>query len=151
VISDMRDELKGEEAALLHPIESEVLVIGAGPAGMAAAASATGAGRQVTLIDDNPGLGGQIWRGAERHPMSAEARRWVARIHGLDIRTIQGARVIGQRQAGMVLAESDEAAYEIRFQKLILATGAREGFLPFPGWTLPGVVGAGGRQALVKP
>src|SRR5262249_24340919 len=50
----------------------------------------------------------------------------------------------------VVLAESDDTEYEIGFHKLILATGARERFLPFPGWTLPGVVGAGGLQALVK-
>jgi len=134
----------------LRTMESQILVVGAGPAGIAAAASACQAGSQVTLIDDNPGPGGQIWRGANRHAPSAEARRWLKRLSGLEIRVISGARVIDQPRAGVVLAESDDAAYEIGFKKLILATGARERFLPFPGWTLPGVVGAGGLQALVK-
>src|SRR5215470_11514275 len=140
----------GETGALLFTVESEVLVVGAGPAGMAAAASARQAGSQVTLVDDNPGIGGQIWRGAGQHAPSAEARRWVARVHNSDLRFIHGARVISQPQAGAILAESDDMVYELRFRRLILATGARERFLPFPGWTLPGVVGAGGLQALVK-
>ena len=139
-----------ETAAPLVAIESEVMVVGAGPAGMAAAASAQQAGSQVILVDDNPGIGGQIWRGAGRHAPSAEARRWVARVHSSDIRVIPGARVISQPRAGTLVAESDDTVYEFRFRKLILATGARERFLPFPGWTLPGVVGAGGLQALVK-
>jgi len=117
---------------------------------MAAAASARQAGSQVTLVDDNPGIGGQIWRGAWRHAPSAEARKWVARVHGSDIRFIHGARVISQPQAGSILAEADDTVYELKFRRLILATGARERFLPFPGWALPGVVGAGGLQALVK-
>src|SRR6516225_10279851 len=122
----MSGELKSEEGvgrylcSSLHAIESEILVIGGGPAGMAAGAGASGAGRQVTLIDDNPGLGGQIWRGTDRHPVSAEANRWVARVQDLDIRVIQGARVISQPRAGMVLAESEDVAYAISFQKLII-------------------------------
>src|SRR5215469_17005272 len=140
----------GETGALLFTVESEVLVVGAGPAGMAAAASARQAGNQVILVDDNPGIGGQIWRGAGRHAPSAEAGRWVARVHSSDIHLIPGARVISQPRSGILLAESDDTVYDLRFRKLILATGARERFLPFPGWTLPGVVGAGGLQALVK-
>jgi D-hydroxyproline dehydrogenase subunit alpha len=49
-----------------------------------------------------------------------------------------------------LLAEHQDAPREIRWQKLILATGARELFLPFPGWTLPGIIGPGGLQALAK-
>src|SRR5262249_48803875 len=49
-----------------------------------------------------------------------------------------------------LLAESFDAVREIAYSKLILCTGARERFLPFPGWTLPNVMGAGGLQAMVK-
>jgi NADPH-dependent 2,4-dienoyl-CoA reductase/sulfur reductase-like enzyme len=49
-----------------------------------------------------------------------------------------------------LLAETADGACELQFEKLILATGARERFVPFPGWTLPGVTGAGGLQALAK-
>src|SRR5262249_46156373 len=51
---------------------------------------------------------------------------------------------------GVLLAECADGAREIRYSKLVLSTGARELFLPFPGWTLPGVMGPGGLQALVK-
>src|SRR5262249_56208435 len=112
----------------LRTMESEVLVVGAGPAGIAAVASACQAGSEVTVIDDKPGPGGQIWRGADRHAPSAEARRWLSRLNGLEIRVISGARVIGQPRAAVVLAESDDTEYEIGFHKLILATGARERF-----------------------
>ena len=84
----------------LRAMESEILVVGAGPAGMAAAVSASQAGKQVILIDDNPGPGGQIWRGADRHPISSEARRWLARVHSRDIR-VDAARRHGRgRLAG---------------------------------------------------
>jgi NADPH-dependent 2,4-dienoyl-CoA reductase/sulfur reductase-like enzyme len=49
-----------------------------------------------------------------------------------------------------LLVETPQNAFAFRFRKLILATGAREIFLPFPGWTLPGVMGVGGLQAMVK-
>jgi NADPH-dependent 2,4-dienoyl-CoA reductase/sulfur reductase-like enzyme len=58
--------------------------------------------------------------------------------------------VIAAPQKNLLLAEHPDGPREIRWEKLILATGARELFLPFPGWTLPGVVGPGGLQALVK-
>jgi NADPH-dependent 2,4-dienoyl-CoA reductase/sulfur reductase-like enzyme len=59
-------------------------------------------------------------------------------------------RVIAPIRPGVLLVESPAGAQEVHYQRLILATGARELFLPFPGWTLPGVMGAGGLQALVK-
>ena len=61
-----------------------------------------------------------------------------------------GNRVIHRPQPGVLVTESPEGVSEIIHENLILATGARERFLPFPGWTLPGVTGAGGLQALVK-
>src|SRR6202162_6487961 len=61
-----------------------------------------------------------------------------------------GKRVFDQPEARVLLAEGDDDLCELRYRNLILATGARERFLPFPGWTLPNVMGAGGLQALVK-
>ena len=63
-----------------------MLVVGAGPAGMAAAAAAAEAGRRVILIDDNPAPGGQIWRGyaastgARPSLTSRSTRRWAQRL-----------------------------------------------------------------------
>lgn len=128
----------------------DVLVIGGGPAGLAAAVSARQAGARVAIVDDNPGLGGQIWRGEERKPSSPEASEWLRRVQAAQLEFISGARVYDQPETGRLRAETFDGVLELRYQKLILATGARERFLPFPGWTLPGVAGAGGLQALVK-
>ncbi len=116
----------------------DVVIIGAGPAGLAAAKRAAESGASVALVDDNPQPGGQIWRG--------EAK-W-DRPPGLTL--ICGARVIAALAPGRLSLEKFDGDLEIAYRSLILATGARERFLPFPGWTLPNVMGAGGLQALAK-
>jgi D-hydroxyproline dehydrogenase subunit alpha len=128
----------------------DVLVVGAGPAGLAAAWRAATGGLRVAVVDDNPSSGGQIWRGEESKPTSREAQTWLEKIRSLNIHFIRGARIFQQTQPGTVLAEAAHDVVELTYTNLILATGARERFLPFPGWTLPNVIGAGGLQALVK-
>jgi NADPH-dependent 2,4-dienoyl-CoA reductase/sulfur reductase-like enzyme len=127
---------------------SHVLVVGAGPAGLAAAVRARESACSVTVLDDNPGPGGQIWRGGGA-AAGSQANRWFIAVRNLDITTISGATVIAA-DTHSALMETPEGFHELRFRKLILATGSRELFLPFPGWTLPGVMGAGALQALVK-
>ncbi len=129
---------------------SEVLVVGAGPAGMAAACCAAEDGRKVTLIDDNPEPGGQIWRSSHSSTRSTEAQHWLDRIRTSNVEVIRGARVFAQHAENALLAETLDGVIDLRFSKLILASGGRELLLPFPGWTLPNVTGAGGLQALVK-
>lgn len=134
---------------LKHKVD--VLVVGAGPAGLAAAHAAAGSGAQVAIIDDNPWAGGQIWRGGPEKSADARARSLWSALHDMtNVQRHQQCRVVMPLGDRMLLAES--AGQSIRFQygSLILATGARERFLPFPGWTLPGVTGAGGLQALAK-
>jgi NADPH-dependent 2,4-dienoyl-CoA reductase/sulfur reductase-like enzyme len=132
------------------PPVCDVLVVGAGPAGLAAAWRVAQSGLRVGVVDDNLAAGGQIWRGEQAKPSSAEAQEWFERIRHVEIQMINGARVFQQPEAGMLLAESSEGVCELKYESLVLATGARERFLPFPGWTLPNVMGAGGLQALVK-
>jgi NADPH-dependent 2,4-dienoyl-CoA reductase/sulfur reductase-like enzyme len=127
----------------------DVLVIGGGPAGMAAAARAAECGARVGIVDDNPRLGGQIWRGHSEDKTS-EASKWIERLCASRASILAGFRVVHQPEAGVLLAENLDRACELSYKKLILATGARERFLPFPGWTLPNVMGAGGLQAMVK-
>lgn len=128
----------------------DVLVVGGGPAGMAAAACAAESGARVGIVDDNPGLGGQIWRGQEAVPASSEIARWYARVRAQNIFAVRGARVFEQPMPGVLLAETYDGLRELRYRSLVLCTGARERFLPFPGWTLPNVMGAGGLQAMAK-
>jgi NADPH-dependent 2,4-dienoyl-CoA reductase/sulfur reductase-like enzyme len=123
----------------------DLLVVGAGPAGLAAAWRAAQGGCNVMVVDDNPAAGGQIWRGGP-----PEAQVWFERIRSVDVEVIGGARVFAQPRPGTLLAETARGVTDLNYSNLILATGARERFLPFPGWTLPNVMGAGGLQALVK-
>jgi D-hydroxyproline dehydrogenase subunit alpha len=128
----------------------DVLIVGAGPAGIAATVSASGDGRKVGLVDDNPDLGGQIWRGERRKPSSTEASALFQQLEKAEFEALPGTRIVGLARPGTLLAEASGKLVELSYRSLILATGARELFLPFPGWTLPNVMGAGGLQALVK-
>jgi NADPH-dependent 2,4-dienoyl-CoA reductase/sulfur reductase-like enzyme len=131
-------------------VKFDVLVIGAGPAGIAAACAASESGARVGIVDDNPAAGGQIWRGGAEHSPSAEATGWHARLARTNVTFIYGVKVVARESADVLITETWQRTLELKFAKLVIATGARERFLPFPGWTLPGVMGAGGLQALVK-
>jgi NADPH-dependent 2,4-dienoyl-CoA reductase/sulfur reductase-like enzyme len=128
----------------------DVLVIGGGPAGMAAAVCAAECGVRAGIVDDNPSLGGQIWRGASDGQPNTDASKWTERLRMSGAAALCGLRVVHQPEEGVLLAEGLNGFCELRYEKLVLATGARERFLPFPGWTLPNVMGAGGLQAMVK-
>ncbi len=133
------------------PVEScDVLVAGGGPAGIAAACTAAASGAAVILVDDNSAPGGQIWRSRRKHPQKGLAGDWLAKFSAVTVRRLFGHRVVAAPQPRLLLVEGPDGAVFIRCGKLILATGARELFLPFPGWTLPNVVGAGAIQALTK-
>src|SRR4051812_28476621 len=127
----------------------DVLVVGGGPAGLAAASSAAEHGVRVGLIDDNPAPGGQIWRKgiAGAYP---EAENWIRKLRSAGVEILCGVRVFDHPSPNLLRAEMHDELLELRYRKLVIATGARERFLPFPGWTLPNVMGAGGLQALVK-
>lgn len=131
-------------------LHADLLVIGGGPGGLAAARVGGQAGARVVLVDDAPGLGGQIWR-AERGRQATEVTRWrqEMRVHE-HLTVFEATRVIGVRGDRELALETPDGVVHLRWGKLVLATGAAELFLPFEGWTLPGVTGAGGLQALIK-
>jgi NADPH-dependent 2,4-dienoyl-CoA reductase/sulfur reductase-like enzyme len=148
-------------------VNADVAVVGAGPAGIAAAVQAAESGARVVVVDESPDVGGNIWRHGRAHPAPAAARRWIARLERSAARVLTGTSVVDaygdegsesvlarerrDEHDGFILAcERRDARVTIHAHQVVLATGARERFLPFPGWTLPGVVGVGGAQALLK-
>jgi NADPH-dependent 2,4-dienoyl-CoA reductase/sulfur reductase-like enzyme len=128
----------------------EVVVVGAGPAGLAAACAAAENGCRTVLVDETPWLGGQIWRGQQAHPTSPQAARWVERFRRSQASLLDRCTILGPGGPRVLLAEHPSGPRSIEWERLILATGARELFLPFPGWTLPGNFGPGGLQSLAK-
>jgi len=129
----------------------DLLIIGAGPAGMAAALAAAPSGARIAIIDDNPAPGGQIWRDGVQAQLPAAAQRYRAALAAAsNVQLFAATRVVAIAGPQQLLLEDDNSAWNVRYSTLILCTGARELLLPFPGWTLPGVTGAGGLQALVK-
>ena len=129
-------------------LQYEVVVVGAGPAGIAAACMAAENGRKVAVVDNSPWLGGQIWRGA--HSERGPAGHWVDRLRKSGVSVFSRTTAFAAPASHGLLVETPDGVLELDWKKLILATGARERFLPFPGWTLPGVVGPGGLYGMVK-
>ena len=130
-----------------------VVVVGAGPAGLAAAKAAAKPGIAVTVLDDNPTPGGQVWRSGPGHPPPSRSMAAQKALIRSGVTIYSGCRVVGIRAPGVLMLDAPNANNvppALAWDRLILATGARERFLPFPGWTLPGVTGAGAAQALIK-
>jgi NADPH-dependent 2,4-dienoyl-CoA reductase/sulfur reductase-like enzyme len=129
----------------------DILIVGAGPAGMAAALAAAPSGARIAVLDDNPAAGGQIWRDGPQAHIPKLAREHRQRLEAqANIELLPASRVVALAGPQALLVEDPEQGRVIEYEKLILCTGARELLLPFPGWTLPGVTGAGGLQALIK-
>ncbi|MEZ6016197.1 MAG: FAD/NAD(P)-binding oxidoreductase [Planctomycetota bacterium] len=159
----------------MRELTCDVAIVGAGPAGLAAAAAARAQGADALVIDEHPEAGGQIWRASYARGLHEQARKWLERARGA--RFLHGAAVydaapqgpapqghgeraprpaappaphalsVWQRAGG---AGEVAGAATVHASRVVLALGATERFLPFPGWTLPGVVGVGGLQALMK-
>lgn len=131
-------------------LDFEVVVVGAGPAGIAAATVAAEAGHRVALVESAPWVGGQIWRDSASGSIPRIGRLWLNRLQACGVRVFNEATVIDSPQIGRLRIERTDRILDLNWEKLVLAVGARELFIPFPGWTLPNVFGAGGLQLLVK-
>jgi len=137
----------------------DVVVIGAGPAGIAAATTAASAGARTLMLDENAGPGGQVWRSITATPVKAPdilgADYWVGETHIAALRK-SGAEIV-HRATVWSLDASLELAISVgggscfvKAKRVIIATGAQERPFPIPGWTLPGVMTAGAAQTLIK-
>jgi NADPH-dependent 2,4-dienoyl-CoA reductase/sulfur reductase-like enzyme len=132
----------------------DVLIVGGGPAGIAAAVAVSDCGGSAIIVSDQRDPGGQIWRrdlsGKQAPPAAAE---WLRRLERGRVRWLSQATVVDggvDVREPWVTVEREGKRERHSAAALILATGARELFLPFPGWTLPGVTGVGGLQAMAK-
>ncbi|EEX12080.1 opine oxidase subunit A [Citreicella sp. SE45] len=140
----------------------DLCIIGAGPAGMAAAIEARAAGLSVTVLDEALRPGGQIYRDVTRAsearlailgPDYAAGQALAARFAASGAEHLCGASVwhIEQEEGGFLLSYSQNgASSQVEAAKLIVATGALERPMPLPGWTLPGVTTTGALQILLK-
>ena len=135
--------------------EADLAVVGAGPAGMAAATAAASRGARVVLVDSGARLGGQYFRqplagphlpGRWRHLESSPLLKLLLGVDVWSASNDEGSFVL--RLTPQVNASG--AGTTVRSRALVLATGASELTLPFPGWELPGVVTAGAAQSLLK-
>lgn len=147
-------------------------VVGAGPAGLAAALAAAARGVRVTLVDSADQAGGQFYRqpatalGARRpQALHHQWRTWERLRDGLDrhraagrirhltdhhVWCVERDSASGAFAVHALLGPAQEDGVTVRADAVLLATGGYERVLPFPGWTLPGVVTAGGAQAMLK-
>ncbi len=141
------------------PSSCDLVVIGGGPAGLAAAALAARAGVQTVLFDENAGVGGQIYRGITATPVEDRAilgADYWAGVGLVDEARASGAVIVNgaivwsldpARRVGVSIAGK---ARLIQARQVIVATGSLERPLPIPGWTLPGVMTAGAAQTALK-
>ncbi|GGW98710.1 oxidase [Streptomyces malachitofuscus] len=152
---------------------ADLLVVGAGPAGMAAAATALAGGLRVVLVDSGAAVGGQYWRHPPAHARAAiptddlhhglrgyralcEALSAGRAAGRLELRLAHHVWSAVREDDGFAIHVVDrrrapqETAGVLRAPKLLVATGAYDRQLPFPGWDLPGVLTVGGLQALLK-
>ena len=144
------------EAILDH---FDLAIIGAGPAGMAAAREAADHGLRVVLLDEQARAGGQIYRDVDRvaglrgdilGADYTDGARLTARLRAEGVRHITGA-VVWAIEEGFRLSYTREGrGAQLAADRVLLATGALERPMPLPGWTLPGVMTAGAGQILLK-
>ncbi|MBT4890086.1 MAG: FAD-dependent oxidoreductase [Rhodospirillales bacterium] len=140
----------------------DLIIIGAGPAGMSAALEASSYGLDVTILNEGPEPGGRIYHALERladhHPDDvtrlgndyAEGLNLIKAFHSCAVTLINDAAVFRLDEDGTVWYTHDDAAKTIKAKAVLIATGAMERPVPIPAWTLPGVMTAGAAQMLLK-
>lgn len=142
-----------------EPLSVDVAVVGAGPAGLAAAAAAASLGLRVALVDERKQAGGQYFKQpAPPVALTLDAldrqyrrgRALIARVKAAGVMHISGATVWSTTGGDDLLLDGPDGARQLRYRRLVLATGAAERAMPFPGWTLPGVMTTGAAQTLLR-
>jgi thioredoxin reductase len=138
--------------------DADVGIVGAGPAGMAAAAELAAAGLSVVVLDEGHRAGGQIFRqlplGAHgkaiAEPPSHHHGHTLLAAFGLSKVELRSGAVVWDAKPGRLWFEHEGRSCLLRCQRIVLAPGAYDRCIPFPGWTLPGVLTAGALQVMVR-
>jgi NADPH-dependent 2,4-dienoyl-CoA reductase/sulfur reductase-like enzyme/Fe-S-cluster-containing hydrogenase component 2/bacterioferritin-associated ferredoxin len=140
--------------------KGEIVVVGAGPAGLSAAAEAANLGCEVTLFDENRKAGGQLFKqihkffGSHDHKAGLRGFQIAAQLGGIaagaGVRLNLESTVFGIFEDNIIGYASEGRAHSIAADAIVLATGAKENSIVFPGWTLPGVMSAGAAQTMVN-
>lgn len=138
---------------------ADLVVVGCGPAGMAAACEARGLGLSVVLLDEQAASGGQIYRNIGGAPADrleilgedyAAGRALADDFAASGAQHLRGAMVWNVATSGAVDYVAEGRSRQVVGKAVLLASGAMERPFPIPGWTLPGVMGAGAAQILLK-
>jgi len=133
---------------------ADLVIVGAGPAGVSAAIEARWHGLSVLLLDENAAPGGRIWQALEargaKDEDDADALRILQAFRGCEADAHWGATVWAIDPDGTVYWSADGATRSVRGAFVLLATGTTERPLPIPGWTLPGVMTVGAAQIALK-
>jgi len=137
----------------------DLVVVGAGPAGLSAAIEARHWGLSVAVLDEQPALGGQIYRNVDAASPKLRAILGEDYAAGAALtkafaasgaKHIAGASVWNVGRDMTISYLRDGASHAVEGRSIVLASGAMERPFPVPGWTLPGVMGAGAAQILIK-
>ncbi len=138
----------------------DLVIVGAGPSGLSAAIEAAKRGLSAVVFDENEKPGGQLFKqihkffGSKEH--RAKVRGYVIGQQLLDeadaagVEVVLNATVIGLYQDKEVVVKIGEEIHHYKGDAVIIATGAAENMVTFPGWTLPGVMGAGAAQTMMN-
>lgn len=143
----------------------EMLIIGSGPAGLSAAIEAAKAGVSPLIVDANPKVGGQLFKqihkffGSSMHRAGTRGMNigkiFLQQCNELGVEIWQDCLAMGYYEGNVVavdrrMEDGTHKLFEIRAETIVIATGASENAVRFPGWTLPGVMGAGAAQTMIN-
>lgn len=138
----------------------EVIVIGAGPAGLCAAIQTSSNGMKTAIFDENAKPGGQLFKQIHKFFGSKEQKAGVrgfeigeellekAKDNGVEV--FLNSQVLGIYDNKEITVMEEDGVHHCKGDFIVIATGARENMLPFKGWTLPGVIGAGAAQTIAN-
>ena len=132
----------------------DLLIVGAGPAGLGAALEASQDGLSVVLLDENPAPGGRIWQALEsrgaKDADDAAALTLIRRFRAAPVQAIWNATVWAIEPNRQVFWSDPTGAHALAARTILLATGTTERPMPISGWTLPGVMTVGAAQIALK-